>query len=171
MVTTSPSLLQIPALSLHRAHYNVRNLTSFFLSSTFNFHDWTGQHPTIDTMRNTLVFSGSSCPALTAKICENLGTQPAEAELSQFSNVCLFPPLEKSSRARQPPSGYLPWAQNALVDKSMITGRNECAHIDQRPREGCLRGAIGKSSDQRHHHGASYHDLGLQRWIGEQGHW
>ncbi|KAK6063782.1 ribose-phosphate diphosphokinase [Seiridium cupressi] len=37
-------------------------------------------------MRNTLVFSGSSCPPLTGKICENLGMAPAEAELSQFSN-------------------------------------------------------------------------------------
>ncbi|KAI1332345.1 phosphoribosyltransferase-like protein [Xylariaceae sp. FL0255] len=37
-------------------------------------------------MRGTLVFSGSSCPALTGKICENLGMTPAEADLSQFSN-------------------------------------------------------------------------------------
>ncbi|GAP91967.1 putative ribose-phosphate pyrophosphokinase [Rosellinia necatrix] len=37
-------------------------------------------------MRGTLVFSGSSCPALTGKICENLGMVPAEADLSQFSN-------------------------------------------------------------------------------------
>ncbi|KAI0132026.1 phosphoribosyltransferase-like protein [Xylariales sp. AK1849] len=37
-------------------------------------------------MRNTLVFSGTSCPLLTGKICENLGMVPAEAELSQFSN-------------------------------------------------------------------------------------
>ncbi|KAI1358379.1 phosphoribosyltransferase-like protein [Xylaria arbuscula] len=37
-------------------------------------------------MRGTLIFSGTSCPALTGKICENLGTQPAAAELSQFSN-------------------------------------------------------------------------------------
>ncbi|PSS02249.1 phosphoribosyltransferase-like protein [Coniella lustricola] len=37
-------------------------------------------------MRNTLVFGGSSCPALTHKICENLGIAPAEAELTQFSN-------------------------------------------------------------------------------------
>ncbi|KAF3767476.1 hypothetical protein M406DRAFT_40577 [Cryphonectria parasitica EP155] len=37
-------------------------------------------------MRNTLIFGGSSCPALTSKICENLGMPPAEAELSQFSN-------------------------------------------------------------------------------------
>ncbi|KAI4603272.1 hypothetical protein KJ359_006065 [Pestalotiopsis sp. 9143b] len=37
-------------------------------------------------MRNTLVFSGSSCPPLTGKICENLGMAPAEAELTQFSN-------------------------------------------------------------------------------------
>lgn len=41
-------------------------------------------------MRNTLIFSGSSCPALSGKICENLGQAPASAELSQFSNVrCL----------------------------------------------------------------------------------
>lgn len=39
------------------------------------------------TMRNTLIFAGSSCPILTNKICENLGMPPAEAELSQFSNV------------------------------------------------------------------------------------
>ncbi|KAJ4421805.1 ribose-phosphate pyrophosphokinase 1 [Gnomoniopsis sp. IMI 355080] len=37
-------------------------------------------------MRNTLIFSGSSCEALTNKICGNLGMPPAEAELSQFSN-------------------------------------------------------------------------------------
>lgn len=39
------------------------------------------------TMRSTLIFAGSSCPALTGQICENLGMQPAEAELTQFSNV------------------------------------------------------------------------------------
>ncbi|KAI0023022.1 phosphoribosyl pyrophosphokinase [Xylariomycetidae sp. FL0641] len=37
-------------------------------------------------MRGTLVFSGSSCPALTATICGNLGMTPAVADLSQFSN-------------------------------------------------------------------------------------
>ncbi|RYP63974.1 hypothetical protein DL771_009009 [Monosporascus sp. 5C6A] len=37
-------------------------------------------------MRGTLVFSGSSCPGLTSKICSNLGMTPADAELSQFSN-------------------------------------------------------------------------------------
>ncbi|KAI0396010.1 phosphoribosyltransferase-like protein [Xylariaceae sp. FL0594] len=37
-------------------------------------------------MRGTLVFSGTSCPTLTGKICENLGMTPAEADLSQFSN-------------------------------------------------------------------------------------
>ncbi|KAH8889643.1 phosphoribosyl pyrophosphokinase [Thozetella sp. PMI_491] len=37
-------------------------------------------------MRNTLIFAGSSCPSLAGKICENLGMQPADAELSQFSN-------------------------------------------------------------------------------------
>ncbi|KAI0150740.1 phosphoribosyltransferase-like protein [Xylariaceae sp. FL1272] len=37
-------------------------------------------------MRGTLVFSGTSCPALTGKICENLGMTPALADLSQFSN-------------------------------------------------------------------------------------
>ncbi|KAF2968855.1 hypothetical protein GQX73_g4764 [Xylaria multiplex] len=37
-------------------------------------------------MRGTLVFSGTSCPALTGKICENLGMTPAAADLSQFSN-------------------------------------------------------------------------------------
>ncbi|KAI5923623.1 phosphoribosyltransferase-like protein [Camillea tinctor] len=37
-------------------------------------------------MRGTLVFSGTSCPALTGKICGNLGMTPAEADLSQFSN-------------------------------------------------------------------------------------
>ncbi|OIW32498.1 phosphoribosyl pyrophosphokinase [Coniochaeta ligniaria NRRL 30616] len=37
-------------------------------------------------MRNTLIFPGNSCPGLTAKICENLGMLPAEAELTQFSN-------------------------------------------------------------------------------------
>ncbi|KAK0637236.1 phosphoribosyltransferase-like protein [Bombardia bombarda] len=37
-------------------------------------------------MRGTLIFAGSSCPALTGKICENLGMAPADAELTQFSN-------------------------------------------------------------------------------------
>jgi ribose-phosphate pyrophosphokinase len=37
-------------------------------------------------MRNTLIFTGNSCPGLTSKICENLGMTPAEAELTQFSN-------------------------------------------------------------------------------------
>ncbi|KAL0471410.1 phosphoribosyltransferase-like protein [Neurospora intermedia] len=37
-------------------------------------------------MRGTLIFSGSSCPALTGKVCENLGMTPADAELTQFSN-------------------------------------------------------------------------------------
>jgi ribose-phosphate pyrophosphokinase len=38
-------------------------------------------------MRNTLIFAGNSCPALAGQICENLGMQPADAELTQFSNV------------------------------------------------------------------------------------
>ncbi|KAI0003146.1 phosphoribosyl pyrophosphokinase [Xylariaceae sp. FL0662B] len=37
-------------------------------------------------MRGTLIFAGTSCPALTGTICENLGMVPAEADLSQFSN-------------------------------------------------------------------------------------
>ncbi|KAF4976432.1 hypothetical protein FZEAL_6912 [Fusarium zealandicum] len=37
-------------------------------------------------MRNTLIFAGNSCPVLTGQICENLGMQPANAELTQFSN-------------------------------------------------------------------------------------
>ncbi|KFH42095.1 Ribose-phosphate pyrophosphokinase-like protein [Hapsidospora chrysogenum ATCC 11550] len=37
-------------------------------------------------MRNTLIFAGNSCPALAGQICENLGMQPADAELTQFSN-------------------------------------------------------------------------------------
>ncbi|KAK5998133.1 Ribose-phosphate pyrophosphokinase 1 [Cladobotryum mycophilum] len=37
-------------------------------------------------MRNTLIFAGNSCPALTGQICENLGMAPADAELTQFSN-------------------------------------------------------------------------------------
>jgi hypothetical protein len=39
------------------------------------------------TMRNTLIFAGSSCPALTDQICEKLGMAAADAELGQFSNV------------------------------------------------------------------------------------
>lgn len=38
-------------------------------------------------MRNTLIFAGNSCPVLTKQICENLGMHPADAELTQFSNV------------------------------------------------------------------------------------
>lgn len=41
-------------------------------------------------MRNTLIFGGSSCPTLTNTICKKLGMQPAEAELTQFSNVGVF---------------------------------------------------------------------------------
>ncbi|KAI0176453.1 phosphoribosyl pyrophosphokinase [Hypoxylon sp. FL1284] len=37
-------------------------------------------------MREILVFSGTSCPALTGKICENIGLSPARADLSQFAN-------------------------------------------------------------------------------------
>ncbi|KAF4584206.1 5-phospho-ribosyl-1-pyrophosphate synthetase [Ophiocordyceps camponoti-floridani] len=37
-------------------------------------------------MRNTLIFAGNSCPALTGQICEHLGMYPAHAELTQFSN-------------------------------------------------------------------------------------
>jgi ribose-phosphate pyrophosphokinase len=37
-------------------------------------------------MRGTLIFAGSSCPDITAKICQNLGMAPADAELTQFSN-------------------------------------------------------------------------------------
>ena len=47
-------------------------------------------------MRNTLIFAGNSCPALAGQICENLGMQPADAELTQFSNVRtlqLSPPI------------------------------------------------------------------------------
>ena len=40
-------------------------------------------------MRNTLIFAGTSCPALTSRICENLGMAAADAELTQFSNVRL----------------------------------------------------------------------------------
>ncbi|VUC20169.1 unnamed protein product, partial [Clonostachys rosea] len=38
------------------------------------------------TMRNTLIFAGNSVPVLTGQICENLGMQPGEAELTQFAN-------------------------------------------------------------------------------------
>ncbi|TVY37420.1 Ribose-phosphate pyrophosphokinase [Lachnellula subtilissima] len=37
-------------------------------------------------MRNTLIFAGSSCPALAGQICSNLGMDPAGVELSQFAN-------------------------------------------------------------------------------------
>ncbi|KAH9897289.1 phosphoribosyl pyrophosphokinase [Xylariomycetidae sp. FL2044] len=48
-------------------------------------------------MRGTLIFSGSSCPALTGQICENLGMAPAEADLSQFSNLTCLPPQGETS--------------------------------------------------------------------------
>lgn len=41
----------------------------------------------IAVMRNTLIFAGNSCPVLAGQICENLGMVPADAELTQFSNV------------------------------------------------------------------------------------
>ncbi|RAL58933.1 hypothetical protein DID88_009224 [Monilinia fructigena] len=37
-------------------------------------------------MRNTLIFSGSSCPKLTDQICSNLGMPSAPVELTQFAN-------------------------------------------------------------------------------------
>ncbi|EFX03649.1 ribose phosphate diphosphokinase [Grosmannia clavigera kw1407] len=37
-------------------------------------------------MRNTHIFAGTSCPALTNQICGNLGMAKGEAELTQFSN-------------------------------------------------------------------------------------
>ena len=37
-------------------------------------------------MRRIKVFSGSSHPLLTEAICERLGLQPAQCELSKFSN-------------------------------------------------------------------------------------
>jgi ribose-phosphate pyrophosphokinase len=37
-------------------------------------------------MRRVKVFSGSSHPALTEAICERLGIQPANCELTKFSN-------------------------------------------------------------------------------------
>ena len=37
-------------------------------------------------MRRIKVFSGSSHPLLTEAICERLGTQPANCELTKFSN-------------------------------------------------------------------------------------
>lgn len=43
----------------------------------------------LTAMRNTLIFAGNSCPVLTGQICENLGMQPANAELTQFANVSL----------------------------------------------------------------------------------
>jgi hypothetical protein len=48
-------------------------------------------------MRNTLIFAGNSCPVLTGQICENLGMQPASAELTQFSNVSFPSPLSPLS--------------------------------------------------------------------------
>jgi len=56
-----------------------------------------------DKMRNTLIFAGTSCPALTSKICENLGMAPADAELTQFSNVRFpFSFLQPLLRGRSP---------------------------------------------------------------------
>ncbi|OAA68424.1 ribose phosphate diphosphokinase [Niveomyces insectorum RCEF 264] len=37
-------------------------------------------------MRNTQIFAGNSCPALTSQICANLGMAPGDAELTQFAN-------------------------------------------------------------------------------------
>lgn len=37
-------------------------------------------------MRNTQIFGGTSCPALTNQICENLGMAPGDSELGQFAN-------------------------------------------------------------------------------------
>jgi hypothetical protein len=50
---------------------------------------------TISAMRNTLIFAGSSIPELTAKICTNLGMDPAGVELSQFANVGFETPSVK----------------------------------------------------------------------------
>lgn len=37
-------------------------------------------------MRGVQIFSGTSHPALTAAICERLGTAPAKCELRKFAN-------------------------------------------------------------------------------------
>jgi hypothetical protein len=63
-------------------------------------------------MRNTLIFAGSSCPALTGQICSNLGMAPAAVELSQFANVSvaeIFPAARLMSTGRdqrQDPDQY-----------------------------------------------------------------
>lgn len=44
-------------------------------------------HHQTTTMRNTLIFAGSSVPELTTQICTNLGVQSAPVELGQFANV------------------------------------------------------------------------------------
>jgi hypothetical protein len=67
-------------------------------------------------MRNTLIFAGSSCPALTTQICSNLGMAPAAVELSQFANVS--------------PAEIFPAA------RLMSTGRDQCQDHDQYSREG-----------------------------------
>ncbi len=77
-------------------------------------------------MRNTLIFAGSSCPALTGQICSNLGMVPAAVELSQFANV----------------------ASEALIMQiggaNNFAGRNQCQDSDQYSRKGCFRGSIGQ---------------------------
>jgi hypothetical protein len=73
-------------------------------------------------MRNTLIFAGSSCPALTAQICSNLGMAPAAVELSQFANV----------RATKLFSFI--WLTS--------TGRDQRQDHDEYSRKGCVCGPI-----------------------------
>jgi len=74
-------------------------------------------------MRNTLIFAGSSCPALTAQICSNLGMAPAAVELSQFANVSA--------------------AELFVAAGLTSTGRDQRQDHDQYSREGRVRSPIG----------------------------
>lgn len=76
--------------------------------------------PPPSEMRNTLIFTGNSCPALTGKICENLGMAPAAAELSQFSNVSTPCPLDPANVAA-PPSVFV---ERGAVKQGLVLVRD-----------------------------------------------
>jgi len=91
-------------------------------------------------MRNTVVFAGSSCPALAGQICENLGMALGDAELSQFANVGFLSLLLASHIALVDVCGCVVVIR---TDRHDTVGRDERQAHDQRPREGCLRRPVG----------------------------
>ncbi|KAI0198058.1 phosphoribosyltransferase-like protein [Astrocystis sublimbata] len=83
---SSPSRLSLTSLHKFLPSILVVNFSSLFFSPVGQARLTLLPPSPSPKMRGTLVFSGTSCPSLTGKICGNLGMTPAEADLSQFSN-------------------------------------------------------------------------------------